>query len=79
MECFKRRGFDITNFFFFHIIFWGVSMFLNNILKNKIYKIQKINATDTIKQRFYDFGIIEGNEIKLLYFWVCDLYYHEPN
>ena len=42
-------------------------MFLNSILKNKIYKIQKINASDTIKQRFYDFGIIEGNEIKLLY------------
>ena len=42
-------------------------MYLNDVYKNKIYKIKKINTIDTIKQRFYDFGVVEGVKIKLLY------------
>ena len=42
-------------------------MYLNEILKDREYIIKHINNIDTIKRRFYDFGIIEGVKIKLLY------------
>lgn len=42
-------------------------MYLNNITKNKEYKIKNINANELIKRRLYDIGIIKDSKIKLLY------------
>lgn len=42
-------------------------MYLNNIIKNKEYKIKNINADELIKRRLYDIGIIKDSKIKLLY------------
>ena len=42
-------------------------MYLNNIIKNKEYKIKNINADELIKRRLYDIGIIRDAKIKLLY------------
>ena len=42
-------------------------MYLNNIVKNKEYKIKNINASEPIKRRLYDIGIIKDSKIKLLY------------
>ena len=42
-------------------------MHLNNIIKNKKYKIKNINADELIKRRLYDIGIIKDSKIKLLY------------
>ena len=42
-------------------------MHLNNIIKNKKYKIKNINADELIKRRLYDIGIIRDAKIKLLY------------
>ena len=42
-------------------------MYLNNIIKNKEYKIKNINADELIKRRLYDIGIIRDSKIKLLY------------
>ena len=42
-------------------------MYLNNIIKNKKYKIKNINADELIKRRLYDIGIIKDSKIELLY------------
>jgi len=42
-------------------------MYLNNIIKNKEYKIKNINADELIKRRLYDIGIIKDSKIKLIY------------
>ena len=42
-------------------------MHLNNIIKNKKYKIKNINADELIKRRLYDIGIIKDSKIELLY------------
>ena len=42
-------------------------MYLNNIAKNKEYKIKKINANKEMKRRLYDIGMIAETNIKLLY------------
>lgn len=42
-------------------------MYLNNIIKNKEYKIKNINADELIKRRLYDIGIIKDSKIRLLY------------
>ena len=41
-------------------------MYLNNIIKNKEYKIKNINADELIKRRLYDIGIIKDSKIELL-------------
>lgn len=42
-------------------------MQLNSIIKNKEYKIKKINANTLEKRRLNDLGFINGAMIKMLY------------
>ena len=42
-------------------------MYLNNIEKQKDYIIQNIKASEDIKRRLYDIGLIKDTKIKLLY------------
>lgn len=42
-------------------------MYLNNIIKDKEYKIKNINTDIIMKRRLYDLGIINNSKIKLLY------------
>lgn len=42
-------------------------MYLNNIKNNGYYTIDKINASEKIKRRLYDIGLVNGTKIKLLF------------
>ena len=42
-------------------------MYLNNIEKQKEYIIKNIKASEDIKRRLYDIGLIKDTKIKLLY------------
>ena len=42
-------------------------MYLNNIEKQKDYMIKNIKASEDIKRRLYDIGLIKDTKIKLLY------------
>lgn len=42
-------------------------MYLNNIEKQKDYIIKNIKASEDIKRRLYDIGLIKDTKIKLLY------------
>lgn len=42
-------------------------MYLNNIEKNKYYIVDKIAASEKIKRRLYDIGLVNGTKIKLLF------------
>ena len=41
-------------------------MYLNNLENNEYYTIDKINASEKIKRRLYDIGLVNGTKIKLL-------------
>jgi len=42
-------------------------MYLNNIKNNQYYMIDEINASEKIKRRLYDIGLINGTKIKVLF------------
>lgn len=42
-------------------------MYLNSIKNNEYYIVNKINASDKIKRRLYDIGLVNGTKIKLLF------------
>ena len=41
-------------------------MLLNNLAKNKVAIIKKINTTDRVKERLHSFGLIRGMKIKFV-------------
>lgn len=41
-------------------------MYLNDIKDNEYYVINKIDASEKVKRRLYDIGLITGTKIKLL-------------
>ena len=42
-------------------------MYLNNVKNNEYYIVNKINASEKIKRRLYDIGLVYGTKIKLLF------------
>lgn len=42
-------------------------MYLNSIKNSEHYIVNKINASEKIKRRLYDIGLINGTKIKLLF------------
>ncbi|MBE6139848.1 MAG: ferrous iron transport protein A [Firmicutes bacterium] len=42
-------------------------MYLNSIKNSEQYIVNKINASEKIKRRLYDIGLINGTKIKLLF------------
>ena len=42
-------------------------MYLNSIKNNEYYVVDKINASEKIKRRLYDIGLVNGTKIKLLF------------
>lgn len=41
-------------------------MYLNSIINSEYYIVDKINASEKIKRRLYDIGLVNGTKIKML-------------